>query len=275
MRALDWSLSPLGPLELWPQSLRSVVGLILGSKFPMFVAWGPELGLLYNDAYASVLGAKHPLALGKRFQDVWPEIWDDIHSIVAKALEGESSYYENLPLTVHRNGREEQAWFTFSYSPTRNESGAVAGMFCVVTESTEQVLAVRHRQAEYERMRSLFQQAPGIIAVLREPNHIIEIANDAFCLLVGRRDLLGIPVREALPDLDGQGFYELLDQVHATGQPYFGRQASVKLQRRPDGPLEERFVDFVYQPTFDHRGSITGIFMEGNDVTEAVHAHEG
>jgi PAS domain S-box-containing protein len=274
MRSLDWVGSSLGPPELWPQSLHSVVGLILGSKFPMFVAWGPKLGFLYNDAYAALLGAKHPSALGKPFQDVWPEIWDDIHPIVVKALAGEASYFENLPLTVLRKGLEEQAWFTFSYSPVRGETGAVAGMFCVVKETTEQVLAARHREAEYERMRSLFQQAPGIIAVLREPNHIMEIANEAFCQLVGRRDLLGKPVREALPDLAGQGFYELLDEVHATGKPYFGRQASVKLQRRPDGPLEERFVDFVYQPTFDHRGSITGIFIEGTDVTEAVRAQE-
>lgn len=274
MRSLDWSGSSLGPPELWPQSLRSMAGLILGSKFPMFVAWGPELELLYNDAYAAILEAKHPSALGKRLQDVWPEVWDDIYPIVVRALQGEASYHENLPLTLHRKGREEQAWFTFSYSPTWNESGEVAGMFCAVTETTEQVLAGRHRLADYERMRGLFQQAPGIIAVLREPNHIFEIANDAFCQLVGRRDILGKPLREALPDLTGQGFYELLDEVHGTGKPYFGRQASVKLQRRPDGPLEERFVDFVYQPTFDHRGSITGIFIEGNDVTEAVHAHE-
>jgi signal transduction histidine kinase/CheY-like chemotaxis protein len=274
MRTFDWSGSSLGPPELWPHSLRSVVGLILGSKFPMFLAWGPELGLLYNDAYAAILGAKHPMALGARFHDVWPEVWDDIHPILVKALEGESSYYENLPLTLLRNGQEEKAWFTFSYSPVRNESEVVAGMFCVVTETTEQVLVEQHRQAEYERMRGLFQQAPGIIAVLREPNHIFEIANDAFCQLVGHRNLLGKPVREGLPDLAGQGFYELLDEVHATGKPYFGREASVKLQRRPDGPLEERFVDFVYQPTFDHRGNITGIFIEGNDVTEGVLAHQ-
>lgn len=274
MRSLDWTKSPLGPPELWSQPLRTLVDVILDSKFPMFVAWGPELGFLYNDAYAVILGAKHPTALGARFQDIWSEIWDDIHPIIEKALKGEASYFDNLPLTVHRKGQDEQAWFTFSYAPVRDESGAIGGMFCAVTETTEQVLTGQSQQTEYNRMRDLFQQAPGLIAVLREPNHIFEIANDAYCELVGRRNLLGKPVREALPDLAGQGFYELLDQVHATGKPYIGRQVSIKLQRHPEGPLEERFVDFVYQPTVDSFGKVTGIFVQGNDVTDAVHAHE-
>jgi PAS domain S-box-containing protein len=274
MRAHDWSGSPLGPPEFWPQSLRSVVGLMLGSKFPMFVAWGQELGLLYNDAYAEILGAKHPLALGRRFQDIWPEVWDDVYPIVVQALEGNPTYYENLPLTVYRQWHSEQVWFTFSYSPTRDESGKVAGVFCVVMETTSQVLAERHRDAEYERMRDLFQQAPGLIAVVREPSHIFEIANDAFLQLVGHRDVLGKSVREALPEVADQGFLELLDNVFRTGEPFIGQEVMVKLQRRPDGPLDERFVNFVYQPTLDYRGKITGIFIEGNDVTEAVRAHQ-
>lgn len=274
MRAHDWSGSPLGPVELWPQSLRSVVGLMLGSKFPMCVAWGPELGFLYNDAYAEILGAKHPSALGRRFQDIWPEIWNDILPIVVQALEGNPSYHENLPLTLERRGRREQAWFTFSYSPARGESGEVAGMFCVITETTSQVLVERHRIAEYDRMRGLFQQAPGLIAVLREPSHILEIANDAFLQLVGRRDLLGKTIREALPELAGQGFFELLDDVYLTGKSFIAHEALVKLQRRPDGPLEERYVNFVYQPTLDYKGEGAGIFIEGNDVTEAVRAHQ-
>lgn len=274
MRARDWSESPLGPLESWPQSLRSVVGLMLGSKFPMFVAWGAEQVFLYNDAYVEILGTKHPSALGGRFPDIWPEVWDDVYPIIAQALEGNPTYHENLPLTVYRRGCGEQAWFTFSYSPTRDESGKVAGVFCVVTETTSQVLTERHRIAEYERMRGLFQQAPGLIAVLREPNHVFEIANDAFLQLIGHRDVLGKSVREALPEVVEQGFPALLDNVFLTGKPFIGKEVLVKLQRRPDGLLEERYVNFVYQPTLDHRGKITGIFIEGNDVTDAVRAHQ-
>ncbi|WP_246498198.1 PAS domain-containing protein [Microvirga soli] len=145
MRSHDWSGSPLGAPETWPQSLRSVVGLLLGSKFPMFVAWGPELGFLYNDPYAEILGAKHPAALGQRFHDIWSEIWPDISPLIDAALAGEATYRENLPLLMNRKGFDEQTWFTFSYSPVRDESGQVAGMFCAVAETTSQILAERRR----------------------------------------------------------------------------------------------------------------------------------
>jgi PAS domain S-box-containing protein len=146
MRAHDWTASPLGPPTRWPQSLRSVVGLLLTSKFPMFVAWGEELGFLYNDAYAEILGDKHPKALGARFKDIWAEIWPDLEPLIDAALRGEALYRENLPLLMNRRGFQEQAWFTFSYSPVRDERGDVAGMFCAVSETTSQVLT-QARQA--------------------------------------------------------------------------------------------------------------------------------
>ena len=143
MRGRDWSASPLGDPAGWPLSLRSVVGLLLGSKFPMFVAWGEELGFLYNDAYAEILGSKHPRALGARFHEVWAEIWPDILPLIDAAMAGEASYREDLPLVVSRRNFDEQAWFTFSYSPVRDESGRVAGMFCAVAETTARVLMER------------------------------------------------------------------------------------------------------------------------------------
>ena len=137
----DWSKSPLGAPETWPPSLLSVLGLLLSSKFPMFVAWGPELGFLYNDAYAKILGGKHPKAFGARFHDVWSEIWSDISPLIDAALAGEASYHEDLPLIMNRRGYDERAWFTFSYSPALDEQGEVAGMFCSVAETTGKVLA--------------------------------------------------------------------------------------------------------------------------------------
>jgi PAS domain S-box-containing protein len=147
MRRHDWSDSPLNTPETWPQSLRSVVGLILSSKFPMFVAWGSELGFLYNDAYAEILGAKHPRALGRRFFDIWSEIWPDISPLIDAALAGEATFRENLPLVMNRRGFDEETWFTFSYSPVRDESGTVAGMFCACAETTAEVRATKRREA--------------------------------------------------------------------------------------------------------------------------------
>ena len=147
MDALDWSVLPLGPPKTWPQSLRSVVDLLLASKFPMFVAWGDELGFLYNDSYAEILGDKHPHALGRRFFDIWPEIWDDILPLIDTAMAGEAIYRENLPLTMNRHGHDEDTWFTFSYSPVRGEDGEVAGIFCAVVETTAIVLEERRKEA--------------------------------------------------------------------------------------------------------------------------------
>ncbi|MBP0495666.1 PAS domain-containing protein [Roseomonas sp. SG15] len=143
MRGHDWSSSPLGDPAGWPPRLQSVVELLLGSKFPMFVAWGAELGFLYNDAYAEILGAKHPRALGARFHDIWAEIWPDILPLIETAMAGVATYREDLPLLMNRRGFDEQTWFTFSYSPVRDEEGRVAGMFCAVAETTARVLMER------------------------------------------------------------------------------------------------------------------------------------
>src|ERR1043166_5438619 len=141
IRDHDWSRSPLGHPDDWPRSLRTVVGLLLQSQFPMFVAWGKDLGFLYNDSYAEILGAKHPAALGRRFYDIWSEIWPDINPLIEAALAGQSTYREDLPLVMNRIGYDEQTWFTFSYSPVRDDRGEVAGMFCAVSETTQRVLA--------------------------------------------------------------------------------------------------------------------------------------
>jgi PAS domain S-box-containing protein len=141
LRTYDWSASPLGHPATWPQSLATAVDMVLSSAFPMFVAWGAELGFLYNDAYARIMGAKHPGALGRRFQQIWSEIWPDIVPIIDRALSGKSAYYEDLPLTVERKGYPEHSFFTFSYSPLLDNAGAVGGMYCTVIETTDRVLS--------------------------------------------------------------------------------------------------------------------------------------
>jgi PAS domain S-box-containing protein len=152
----DWSSSVLGDPDNWPKALRAVVRLVLSSKFPMFVAWGPTLGFLYNDAYAEILGNKHPAALGKRFQDIWPEIWSDICPVIDNALHGESSYFEDLPLIVERTGFPERAWFTFSYSPLYEDDGKVGGIHGSVVETTRSVLDGMHRRFQLELADRLY-----------------------------------------------------------------------------------------------------------------------
>jgi hypothetical protein len=110
----DWSASDLGEPDSWPDSLRTIVSLLLNSGFPMFLAWGPQLTFIYNDAYAPILGDKHPRALGRPFRDVWPEIWDDVGPLAERALAGEAVWLDDLPLLMQRHGYQEQTWFTFS-----------------------------------------------------------------------------------------------------------------------------------------------------------------
>src|SRR3954470_12803402 len=240
MRGFDWSCSPLGPPAHWPQSLKTAVGILLSSKFPMFLAWGPELRFLYNEAYADVLGGKHPAALGHAFEDIWADIWSDVGPLVDRALAGEATYWDNLPLTMTRKGYLEQTWFTFSYSPLRGDGGQVEGMFCACVETTDTVLAERQRIDEAERLRRLFDHAPGFMAVLRGPSHVFELMNASYLQLVGHRDLVGKPIREALPEVRGQGFFELLDRVYGTGEPFTGRAVAIGLQRTPGAAFEQR-----------------------------------
>jgi PAS domain S-box-containing protein len=268
IRAFDWADSPLGRPEDWPQPLKTTVGILLGSRFPMFLAWGADLRFIYNDAYAEILGHKHPAALGHAFEDIWAEIWSDLKPFVDRAVAGESTFAVDMPLTMTRKGRPEQTWFTFSYSPLRTESGRIMGMFCVCTETTGTVLAQRRQLDEVERLRRLFDHAPGFMAVLRGPDHVYELTNASYLKLVGHRDLIGRPVREALPEVKGQGFFRLLDHVYRTGEPFSGYSMPIELQREPGGQLEERLLDLVFQPIADAAGRVTGIFAEGYDVTE-------
>ncbi len=124
--------------------------------------------------------------------------------------------------------------------------------------------------SERRHLLRLFEQAPSFMAVLRGPGHVFELANSAYYQVVGRRTLLGLPVREALPELAGQGFYELLDRVFTSGEPFIGRGMKVVVQRKVDAPQEEAFVDFVYQPLLGPDGKVMGIFVQGHDITEQM-----
>ncbi|MFR0717527.1 response regulator [Enterobacterales bacterium BD_CKDN230030183-1A_HGKHYDSX7] len=140
IRDHDWAATPLGPLEQWPDVLKTTVALCLGSHFPQAVMWGPELLTLHNDAFTPILGKK-PLALGRPFSEIWQEAWSEIGGIADRALGGEAVFIQDFPLTIDRNGGPELAYFTFCYSPIRDQDGNVLGMIDTVTETTASVLA--------------------------------------------------------------------------------------------------------------------------------------
>jgi PAS domain S-box-containing protein len=136
----DWAATTLGPVAAWPAALRTTLGIVLNSKFPTFMCWGPQLISFHNDAYLSILGTK--TALGRPFREVWGEAWDTVGPIAERAWAGEASYFEDLPVTTERLGYPAQHHYTFSYSPIRDESGSVAGILCTVFETTGKVRAI-------------------------------------------------------------------------------------------------------------------------------------
>jgi PAS domain S-box-containing protein len=424
MRAHNWAATPLGPPHLWPAGLKVPLGMMLTSRFEMWLGWGADLAFFYNDAYIPTLGVKHPDAIGRPLRLVWREIFAQLEGrFNAVMREGTATWDKALMLLLERSGYPEETYHTFSYSPLRGDSGAVEGLMCVVTEETERVLserrletlrnlatelvAVRTREqilngaqaalatnphdfpfgcvrlfdesqtqtcfpaaqqaqleqvvwpfgrvlnksapvhaplrglmdappmgawtiparelllvpivkagddrpsgalalglnpyrlqdaeiagfaqllagqiagalavadarlaevAETDRLRQLFEQSPSFMAVLRGPEHRFELTNPAYALLVRGRNVVGKTVREALPEVEGQGFLQLLDRVYTTGEAFIGRSAPFVIQRTPNAAPEQRFLDFVYQPIRDAAGAVSGIFVEGIDVTAA------
>ncbi len=144
MRDFDWSQTPVGPVESWPQSLKTAVRIVLNSRYPMFVWWGRDLTNIYNDAYRPMLGARHPQALGQSAARVWADVWPVVGPQTEMVLnEGRSTWNESVLLVMTRYGFTEEAYFTFSYSPVPDDAGGVGGVFCAVTEDTKRVLGER------------------------------------------------------------------------------------------------------------------------------------
>jgi PAS domain S-box-containing protein len=162
VRIHDWAATPLGPAETWPQSLRTALSIMLSSAFPTYLAWGPELTSFYNDAYIPIMGDK-PSGLGRPFPEVWSEVWDTIGPITRQAMDGEASYFEDLPLTLVRRGYPEATWFSFSYSPIRDETGGVGGILCTAHETTQRVhaeIALRRSEARLQAAVDLVDVSP-------------------------------------------------------------------------------------------------------------------
>jgi signal transduction histidine kinase len=269
IRAHDWSATPFGPPSRWPNELRVAVSICLHSSFPTAIYWGGDLRLLYNDAWAPIPADKHPWALGRPAREVWSDIWRVIEPQFAKVLEERQGFstFDQL-LHMERRGRIEETYWNYSFTPIRDDQGRVLGILNQGHETTGRVLAEREHALEIERLRELFEQAPGAVTVLRGPQHVYELANPAYLELIGRRDIIGKRVADVLPEVAGQGFIDLLDNVYRKGETYVGESRVIRLQRRPEAPAEDRYVDFVFQPIKDRTGRTEGIFVQATDVTE-------
>jgi len=276
----DWSGTPLGPIGGWSTTLTNTISLILQSPVPIVTLWGEEGVMLYNDAYSVFAGGRHPQLLGSNVREGWSEIADFNDNVMKVGLSGRTLRYEDQELTLHRHGRGEQVWMNLDYSPILGENGVPVGVIAIVVETTAKVRAERWLSGERERLRRMFEQAPGFMAMLTGPEHVFELTNAAFTQLVGDRIVIGKTVQEGLPELEKQGFVQIMDRVYASGTPVSGSAQAIVLNRLPGAPAEQRYVDFVYQPVRNEAGEVIGIFIQGTDVTDrliaerAVHESE-
>ncbi len=187
----------------------------------------------------------------------------EIPVIMLSARAGEESRVEGL-----QAGADDYLVKPFS---ARELTARVASLL-ELTEARRQIVAAL-RDSE-KRVRAFFRQAPGFACILSGPNHTFEFANDAYTRMLGGRELIGKSVRDAVPEVEGQGYLELLDQCYRSGEPFRGLETPLELRRSPDGPMERILIDFIYQPMTDASGKVTGIFVQGYDVTERVSAQQ-
>ena len=275
-RSYNWSNTSIGPQDTWPQSLQTTVSILLNSKFPMFVWWGEDLIQFYNDAYRPSFGktGKHPVALGQRGEECWPEIWPTIKPLIDQVLErGEATWSQDQMVPIYRNGTLEDVYWTFSYSPIKDEDGKVRGVLVVCHETTDTVLAKKSIEASEHRFRSLIEAAPVPMCFYTGREMKIEIVNDALLATWGRdRSVIGKTLKQAIPELEGQPFLQLLDDVFTTGIPYEIKNAEAKVVR--DGVLGNYYYDLWYKPMYDSENKIYGVLATGVDVTEKVIAQK-
>ena len=272
IRTREWGATPLGPLDAWPMAVKSALSTWLDSPQAMLLAWGPDLRLFFNDAYLPFLGARGTDALGEPFAQVWSDVWASIEPIVRKALAGEGSRFEDMPLTMTRNGYPEATWWTFTYMPLRDAEGNVLGMLCTTADTTGAVLSAQRAQRERIQQQRMLQQMPGFVGLLSGPDHVYEYVNDAYRAVAGARDFVGRRVSDVLPELVDQGFVDLLDKAYASGEPFVAHAMPIRFAGAGGTAGAESFIDLLYHPLHDDEGAVSGIFVGGYDVTERVNA---
>ncbi|HEV2080361.1 MAG TPA: ATP-binding protein [Allosphingosinicella sp.] len=272
--AVDWAATSLGSRDQWSLQLRTAADLVLSTRFPMFLAWGQALCILYNDAFSAVIGPAHPEAMGESLSRLWQKDWPLVGPVFARTMGGESIYYENAAFRIDHGADEEMRYFTFSQTPVRAAPGEKPiGLIAICIDTTEEV---RNRQrlawANID-LEDIFQNAPGFIGMTLGPEHRFEFINETYSQMIGGRDVIGKTVREALPEIVPQGYLDLLDHIYQTGEPFTASEMPIKLLDE-NGNLQQKFVAIILKAFRDAEGAVVGVFAEGYDVTDRKAASE-
>ncbi|MFP5080165.1 ATP-binding protein [Pedobacter sp. JCM 36344] len=273
LRSFDWSTISLGNPHRWEQSLKTTLGIILNSKFPMLLFWGKELNCFYNDAFIyisgdSTLSSLNPGATGEL---VWKETWVKIQPMIIDVMKGgDAVWVEDQMLPIYRREKRKDVYLTLSASPVNDELGIVAGVLMTCNETTQKVLQQKKTKENERNLRLIILQAPVAIAILRGPEYVVEIVNSKALELWGRKsaDVFNKPILQAMPELLSQGIKDLLDNVYESGEPFVATELPIELFRK--NKLETAYLNFVYEPLFDLEGNINGLIAIGTEVSEQV-----
>jgi two-component system sensor kinase FixL len=274
VRDTDWHTSPLGPIESWPTSLKTAVGIVLDSPGTKILVWGPDLITFYNDGYIPLLDSLVNDGIGKSYPKFRPDMWPRIGPYIASAMAGKPQLVTQLRTVTRKTGTEEAAYFTLCFTPLRDESGAIAGVISDILETTAHIQIQQALETENRRFRELFDQAPVFLALTATPDFRIEHVNRAYERLFAVRDVVGKTAAEALPELEAQGFIKMLSEVYESGKAKIGWDTSFQLQRDAGGRPEQLYLDFIFQPIMNAEGAVTGILCVGSDATERHFAKE-
>lgn len=267
----NWSNSSLGTPDTWPVSLKTTLGLMLHSAFPHFLFWGDELTCFYNDAFLPSLGVngKHP-SIGKKGKEVWQEIWEFIGPLIHQVMStGKPVQFEDQLVPFYRNGKIEDIYWTFCYSPAYGDDGNIAGCFVTCTETTSKVQTIKKLTESEKRFQTLIREATVGIVVLSGAEMKVEIVNDAYGRLINKTpdELLGKELFDIIPEVADE-FRPMLDNVRLTGEPVYLYHHPYTVT--PDGKIVTGYLNVVYQPYREEDGTITGVMALCQDVTEQV-----
>jgi len=246
IRRFDWSSTPLGPIETWPQSLQTLVDLMLGTSVPAYIACGPELTSLFNDAFVDLIGPLGRRGLGRSFRRLFSEIWEQSRPLVEATLAGHPQFFVDEPLVLPGPLAHPERWFTYCWSPVKDESGAIFGFYCTAYETTDKILNERllleSREAALkdseERYRALFETMDQGFCIIEMKfdsrgtpvDYRFVEANPAFEVQTGLRDVAGRWMSDLAPKREPHSF-EIFGGVARTGQPLRFNQAAGALGR--------------------------------------------
>jgi len=264
----DWSVTPLGPRNSWPKSLIAIHEMMLASPFAMCAGWGPDLTLIYNDDYAPILGKRHPSALGLPLQQAWPEIWDDISPLIDQVMAGQAVSVEDMHLLMTRNGYPEDTWWTFAYSPLKDDNGQIGGFLDVVMDSTAKVLSQKQVAEEQAALRDGEARFRALVEASSEAVYRMSPDWKEMRLLDGRGFLVDTEA-PSIRWMERYLFEDDLPRIQAVIDHAIANKAVFELEhrvRRADGTVgwtESRAI-----PVLDQNGTIIEWFGMANDVTE-------